>query len=184
MGRAVLSPGLPTLVKLMRGAQARDVGVLRSLTYDECLSRLDAGGVGRVAITEHALPAIVPVNFVKSGASILFRTEPGGMLAHGCDGTVVAFEIDNVEPDGGAGWSVLVVGTAHLLDGSGAVRAVEAGLASAVASGRTQFVAISLGQVSGRELVEDPLAGNADIDAGVTRAVVNPARHHRADVTR
>lgn len=134
------------------------MGVLRELTYDECLRRLDGGGVGRVAITEHALPAIVPVNFVKSGTSIVFRTEPGGMLAHGCDGAVVAFEIDEIEPDGTGGWSVLVVGTAHLLDGSDAVRAIEAGLASAVTPDRNQFVAVSLGQVSGREVVNQSTA--------------------------
>lgn len=124
------------------------------MTYDECLRRLDAGGIGRVAITRHALPAIVPVNFVTSGAGILFRTEPGGMLAHGCDGSVVAFEIDGTDPGGSAGWSVLVIGTARLLRGSDAVRAVEAGLCSAVAADRDQFVAISLGQLSGREIVD------------------------------
>lgn len=134
------------------------MGVLRQLSYDECVRRLDAGGVGRVAVTEHALPAIVPVNFVMSGAGILFRTEPGGMLAHGCDGTIVAFEIDGVEADGSGGWSVLVVGTARLLHGSDAVRAVEAGLRSAIGADRDQFVAISLGQVSGREVVDVPIA--------------------------
>jgi nitroimidazol reductase NimA-like FMN-containing flavoprotein (pyridoxamine 5'-phosphate oxidase superfamily) len=132
------------------------VGVLRELTYDDCLRRLDAGGVGRVAITEHALPAIVPVNFVRSGPRILFRTGPDGMLAHGCDGTVVAFEIDGVDPDGAAGWSVLVVGTARLLDvrnGDDADAADRAGLTSAVSTGRDQYVAVSLGQVSGREVL-------------------------------
>lgn len=134
------------------------MGALRQLTYDECVHRLAAGGVGRVAITEHALPAIVPVNFVMSSAGILFRTDPGGMLAHGCDGTVVAFEIDAIDPDGAGGWSVLVVGTARLLDGSDALRAIEIGLRSAVTADRRQFVAISLGQVSGREVVDAPTA--------------------------
>lgn len=139
------------------------MGVLRPLSYDECLHRLSAGGVGRVAITEHALPAIVPVNFVTFGASILFRTDRGGMLAHGCDQTIVAFEIDCIAIDGTGGWSVLVVGMARLLDGSEAVRAIEAGLMSALSEDRDQFVAISIGQVSGREVVRiDDLAESVE----------------------
>jgi len=129
------------------------VGVLQPLTYDECLRRLDAGGVGRVAITQHALPAILPVNFVTRGERILFRTEPGGMLAHGCDGKVVAFEIDGIDSDGRAGWSVLVIGTASILDWA-AQDVVETDLLSAVTAGRDQFVAITVGQLSGREVVD------------------------------
>ena len=123
-----------------------------ALDYDACLERLARGSIGRVAVTAHALPAIVPVNYVLSGSKVVFRTEPGGMLAHGCDGTVVAFEIDDLAPDGRAGWSVLVVGVAQLLDGSEALRAVETGLVSAAGHGRDQFVAISIGTLSGREI--------------------------------
>lgn len=132
------------------------MGVLRPLSYDECLRRLDAGGVGRVAITRHALPAILPVNYVRRGANIVFRTEPGGMLSHGCDGKVVAFEIDGIDPGGRAGWSVLVVGTASIVDGDADVQAAGTELSSAVTAGREQFVAITVGQVSGREVVDEP----------------------------
>jgi len=131
------------------------MGVLRQLTYDECVRRLDAGSIGRVAITEHAMPAILPVNYVRSGARILFRTEPGGTLARGCNGSVVAFEIDGVGREGAAGWSVLVVGTASLLDHDLADVAGLAALTSAVSAGRDQFVAVTLGQVSGREVVAE-----------------------------
>lgn len=121
-----------------------------ALTWDECLDRLRIGTVGRVAVTHRALPAIVPVNYTLSGSRVLFRTEPGGMLARACAGTVVAFEVDDLEPDGRSGWSVLVVGTAELLEGSAAVRAAETGLVAAVGGGRDQFVAIAIGQLSGR----------------------------------
>jgi len=129
------------------------MGVLRQLSYEECLLRLDAGGVGRVAITSHALPAIVPVNYARSDGHILFRTEPGGMLAHGCDGTVVAFEIDGVDDTGTAGWSVLVVGAATLLPGP-----AEADVVSAIRGDRDQLVSISLSQVSGRAVEESEYA--------------------------
>ncbi len=134
------------------------MGALRPLTYDECLRRLDVGSVGRVAITEHAMPAVVPVNYLRAGSQILFRTEPGGMLARGCNGSVVAFEIDGIDQHGIAGWSVLVVGTASLLDDGAAAQAGGAGLTSAVTEGREQFVAVSLGRVSGREVVAETVA--------------------------
>lgn len=128
---------------------------VESLSWDECLERLHGCTVGRIAVTSRALPAIVPVNYVLSGSRIVFRTEPGGMLARACSDAVVAFEVDDVEPDGRGGWSVLVVGVAELLTGSAALRAAEAGLVSAVGARRDQFVAITIGQLTGRMI---PLA--------------------------
>ena len=133
----------------------------RSLPWDECLDRLRLGTVGRVAVTHRALPAIVPVNYVLSGSRVLFRTEPGGMLARACAGNVVAFEVDELDSSGRSGWSVLVIGLAELLDGSAALRAAETGLAAAVGDGRDQFVAITIGQLSGRLI--DPVGSIASV---------------------
>jgi nitroimidazol reductase NimA-like FMN-containing flavoprotein (pyridoxamine 5'-phosphate oxidase superfamily) len=126
------------------------------LTRDDCLERLEQSSVGRIAVTHRALPVIVPVNYALAGSRILFRTERDGMLAHACTGNVVAFEVDEVSTSGRSGWSVLVVGTATLLEGSAAVRAVESGLVAAAGGGRDQFVAISIGQLCGR--VIEPVA--------------------------
>lgn len=122
------------------------------LTRDECLDRLRSASVGRIAVTHRALPAIVPVNYAMNGSRVLFRTERDGMLARACAGSVVAFEIDELDPAGHGGWSVLVVGMAELLEGSAAVRAAETGLFSAVGPGRDQFVAITVGQLTGRQI--------------------------------
>jgi hypothetical protein len=72
------------------------------------------------------------------------------VLASACDDAVVAFEVDDIAPDGLSGWSVLVVGMARLLSGSEALRALELNVVSAADNLRDQFVAISFGQVSGR----------------------------------
>lgn len=133
------------------------------LDRDESLRRLRGTSVGRLAVTHQALPAIVPVNYVVVGSSVVFRTEPGGMLARACDNTVVAFEVDDLAPDGRTGWSVLVVGVAELLSGSAAVRAVETGLVSAAGQGRDQFVAVTIGQLTGRQIV--PVPADAQVPA-------------------
>ena len=81
---------------------------------------------------------------------IVFRTAKDGMLARACDGAVVAFEVDEMAPDGQSGWSVLVVGMARLLEGSRAVRATELTLVSAPGADEGAFVSISFGRLTGR----------------------------------
>jgi nitroimidazol reductase NimA-like FMN-containing flavoprotein (pyridoxamine 5'-phosphate oxidase superfamily) len=108
--------------------------------------------VGRVAVTNRALPAIVPVNYVVDHG-ILFRTSSGGMLDRACRGQVVAFEVDQLAEDGRSGWSVLVVGVADGVEGSDEVRAVRTGLISARGEATDRFVRVSMTEVTGREIV-------------------------------
>jgi nitroimidazol reductase NimA-like FMN-containing flavoprotein (pyridoxamine 5'-phosphate oxidase superfamily) len=133
---------------------------IRALTRDECLEHLRVGTIGRVAVTDHALPAIVPVNYAVVGNVIVFRTDPHGMLARGCDNAVVAFEVDHVQPDGLSGWSVLVVGVATQVHGSAELRAVEAGLVTAAGDRRDLFIEISTTKLTGRA-VAAPAAASA-----------------------
>jgi len=64
---------------------------VRTLTADACRSKLAGRNVGRVAVTQDALPIIVPVNYVLDGSHVVFRTRGDGMLAGACDGNVIAF---------------------------------------------------------------------------------------------
>jgi len=121
-----------------------------SLTHDECVARLADHTVGRIAVTSRALPVILPVNYVLTGRTILFRTDPDGLLAGATDDTVVAFEVDDLAADGLSGWSVLAVGVAQHLEGSREGRALTNVVTSAVSDGRDKLVAISIGQLSGR----------------------------------
>jgi nitroimidazol reductase NimA-like FMN-containing flavoprotein (pyridoxamine 5'-phosphate oxidase superfamily) len=126
------------------------------------MTRLASHSIGRIAVTSQALPAIVPVNYSLTGrTTVVFRTEPGGMLARATNDTVVAFEVDELARDGRSGWSVLVVGVAHHVEGSTLMRALETRVVSAMGDGRDQFVAITVGQVTGRcvEPTPAPLAG-------------------------
>src|SRR3954454_7647929 len=125
---------------------------VRALDRRRCLTLLGENSIGRLAVTHRALPAIVPVNYVLLGSSVVFRTEPGGMLSHACRDAVVGFEVDDLSIDGCCGESVLVVGPATVLTGSAALRAIEAGLITAAGPGRDEFIGVSIGQLTGREV--------------------------------
>ena len=119
---------------------------------EECRELLGTCKVGRVSITHDALPLIAPVNYVVDGNSIVFRTRRDGILAEGCNDTVIAFEIDELAADGTGGWSVNVVGIAALLGESEQLRACSLGLVSAAGDERDQFVRLRIGLLSGRRI--------------------------------
>jgi len=83
---------------------------LDGLSRAECLTLLATAQLGRVVYTEHALPAIRLVNFALDGDTVVFRTGPGGKLAATVGNSVVAFEVDNVDVETHAGWTVTVIG--------------------------------------------------------------------------
>lgn len=123
------------------------------LSREECLALLRGRSVGRVAYTDHALPAIAPVNYAVDGETIVFRTAVGTRLAAGTTDTVVAFEVDEADPVLREGWSVVVVGVASEVVGTSAnLRAVELALASWAGGERNRFVRVTPTFVSGRRI--------------------------------
>src|ERR1044072_9404814 len=81
-----------------------DVRALVPLTTDECLTRLRAGRVGRVAFASAALPAVVPVTYATRCQHLLLATAADSRLAKAADGNVFAFEIDEINLDEHTGW--------------------------------------------------------------------------------
>src|SRR6266700_3251027 len=71
---------------------------LDALSRDECLTLLATSQIGRV------------VYFVLDGDTVVFRTGRGGKLAAAVGNSVVAFEVDNVDVQTQAGWTVTVIG--------------------------------------------------------------------------
>jgi len=132
---------------------------VRPLSRLECLQLLQAHRVGRIAVTHQALPIIIPVNYVVDGNTIVFRTRGDGVLGRACRSAVVAFEIDDIADDGQTGESVLVVGVADVLDDSEQIRALSIGLESAIADQADQFVRITPGTITGRQVLAPVRAG-------------------------
>lgn len=91
------------------------VSELAALDRAECLRLLRTVSVGRIVFTEHALPAIQPVNFTVEGGEVFIRTSGGGKLAAAVSGSVVAFEADEIDAGTRSGWSVVVLGHASVV---------------------------------------------------------------------
>jgi len=98
---------------------------LEALDEEECLALLGARGVGRVAITMGAIPVVPPVNYCIQDAAIFFRTGDGLKLRAATDHTVIAFEVDEIDPYSREGWSVLAIGTAKVLTELDELRCIE-----------------------------------------------------------
>lgn len=119
----------------------------------ECLGLLAKCRVGRVAVSIGAVPAVFPVNFALLDGHIVFRTGTGTKLDAAMRNSVVAFEVDDVDPLYHEGWSVLVVGVAdELHDESMVRRALDLPLAVWAPGARDHVVCLRPEFVSGRRI--------------------------------
>jgi nitroimidazol reductase NimA-like FMN-containing flavoprotein (pyridoxamine 5'-phosphate oxidase superfamily) len=126
---------------------------LIAMSDDECRARLGRNGVGRLAVTVNALPAIFPVNYATLDGDVVFRTGPGTKLDAALAEAVVAFEIDDIDHLEHTGWSVMVVGVAHTItDPLERERAAALPLTAWAGGDRDRFVRLSTTVISGREL--------------------------------
>ena len=84
----------------------------RELSAPECESLLRAGVIGRVALATPEGPLIVPVNYVVFEDTVIIRTSAYSLLGTHARDTMVAFEVDDLDPDRQSGWSVVARGRA------------------------------------------------------------------------
>ncbi|MEU5256888.1 pyridoxamine 5'-phosphate oxidase family protein [Streptomyces longwoodensis] len=127
----------------------------RELDRQECLRLMAEVPVGRIVHTRGALPAVLPVNFcLEPDGAVVLRTSAGSELVRAVDGTVVAFEVDDIDAVRQSGWSVVVTGTASVVtDPEEHERLVRTGPRSWAPSPQEVFVHVSSDLVTGRELV-------------------------------
>jgi len=84
---------------------------MHTLSTPECLALLEGHHFGRLGFVSEGSPVILPVNYSFVEPSIVIRTGSGAKLDD-TPLTLVAFEIDEADPAGAWGWSVLVQGPA------------------------------------------------------------------------
>jgi len=125
-----------------------------NLSAGEALRLLGGVRFGRVVFTSRALPAVRPVRHVVDGGQIVIAVGPELVLGPSsptspgmCGETIVAYEADQLDAEGYAGWSVVVVGRARPLTDAGAVGAYRPLLPPVTVP--DQLVAISADVVTG-----------------------------------
>jgi nitroimidazol reductase NimA-like FMN-containing flavoprotein (pyridoxamine 5'-phosphate oxidase superfamily) len=128
---------------------------LRVMGLDECLERLVAAPVGRFAFELDAEIAVLPVQHVTDGVDVCFRTAGDSKIEAALDHDRVAFEVDSFDAATRTGWSVLVQGTAVLVEDESEIKALESRAGRpwvrSLASGH-RWIRIRSQSVTGREL--------------------------------
>jgi hypothetical protein len=126
---------------------------LEILGERECLRLLERSRVGRVAIVRDGLATVVPVTYAVVGDEIAFFTGEGMKLDAARNAEQVSFEVDHIDLEQQAGWSVLVVGVATLAGPAIRNRAEALGLYPWAAGDRPHLVRIRPGVISGRRVL-------------------------------
>ena len=129
---------------------------LTDLPLDECWELLRAHALGRLAFHLADQVRIAPINYVVDKDTLLFRTAEGSKLLGVVTVGDVALEIDG--ENGDTAWSVVVHGTARLLDKQAAHRADELALRPWVASDKDNVIEITPTVITGRRFLLDPHA--------------------------
>ena len=124
------------------------------LPLDECWELLRAHALGRLAFHLAGEVRITPINYVVDKDTLLFRTAEGSKLLGVVMNEDVAFEIDG--ENGHTAWSVVIRGTAQLLDEAAAHRADDLPLRPWVSSYKYNVVEITPTAISGRRFELDP----------------------------
>jgi nitroimidazol reductase NimA-like FMN-containing flavoprotein (pyridoxamine 5'-phosphate oxidase superfamily) len=88
---------------------------VQELSRVEARELLGSRTVARVAFCAADGPQIVPVSYAVVGDTIVVRTSPFTRLGTYARRAVVAVEVDEVDPEGGGGWSVVARGRTELV---------------------------------------------------------------------
>jgi nitroimidazol reductase NimA-like FMN-containing flavoprotein (pyridoxamine 5'-phosphate oxidase superfamily) len=133
--------------------------VIEELDEAESLRLISAGGIGRIAYQSRFGPAVLPVNYRWHDGAVVFRTTRHSALDEDLQTGIsradflVAFEIDEIDTPGRQGWSVLIQGPAHHVEGEAERAAAEqAGVEPWPAGERELFLRIVPNRVTGRRI--------------------------------
>ncbi|MCY9783552.1 pyridoxamine 5'-phosphate oxidase family protein [Nocardiopsis sp. EMB25] len=144
--------------ELLAGADLAEGNAKASFTVLEretCLNLLAEHSVGRVAFTIEgdAAPTILPVNYLMTNDTIVFRsTLAGTIMRHGRG--YASFQVDQFDEERREGWSVLVSGRCRWIRDPGELSRLPQGrMPQPWAAGpRDEVLKITPARVSGRRI--------------------------------
>jgi uncharacterized protein len=130
----------------------------------EALKLLATVPVGRLIFTVNALPAVRLMNFVVADGLIVMRIAASSTAVRKAGGTIVTFEVDELDAGTCSGWSVTVIGRAALVsDHAQAARYRQLALVPWAAAPPDQFMTITTDLAEGRR-VDGPSVITSDGD--------------------
>ncbi len=130
-----------------------DSNGLPVLERQECLDLLRCAHIGRVSVTDNALPVILPVSYGMLGDDVVFCTGSGAKARAAIDKAVVAFEVDSIDTERREGWSVCVTGVAsEVLDRERRARVEALHIEPLVPVERQRYVVVATQLIEGRRL--------------------------------
>ena len=92
-------------------------GIIRDgLWFDAQQRGISSQPFPGIAFDRLAGPVVLPVNYVVYEGGVLFRTSPHNSIARHVRGSKAAFEVDEIDDFTQSGWSVLLSGTAELVE--------------------------------------------------------------------
>ncbi len=89
---------------------------MRILDAEECALLLSSTRVGRLAITERALPVLMPIVFACVNSDVVFGVGPGLVAHAAAAGQIVCFEADGADSEFTTMWSVAMTGPLSVVD--------------------------------------------------------------------
>ena len=129
---------------------------VQDLTREECLALLPSVPVGRLVFTEHALPAVVPVNFVLHQGRVIIRTGATSSLGAAVRNAVVALQADDINRDSRCGWSVTVTGRAYQVTDPAQLEQIDELPLVSWAGRQEHVIAVPVDLVTGRRVGTGP----------------------------
>jgi uncharacterized protein len=123
------------------------------LSVDRCRHLLADHHVGRIAWAGTDGLQLLPVSYAYHRGSLVFRTSPYGTLSELVRPVDVIFEVDDLDQEFRAGWSVVVTGRAQAVaEPSSLVELWTVdGITPWSAGVRNLFIEVTPGQITGRE---------------------------------
>lgn len=141
----------------MSDETAENLDGTASLSIPECERRLEAGGVGILALAGVAAPVLRPINFILHQGAVVLRTGEGSILEAANfsePASFVIFEVDRFEH---TGWSVVVTG--KLMERKALGSLSELPLRPWARAEKHHLVGLSIEEISGRRLANGVAAG-------------------------
>jgi nitroimidazol reductase NimA-like FMN-containing flavoprotein (pyridoxamine 5'-phosphate oxidase superfamily) len=130
---------------------------MRPMSRQQALDKLANAELGRVVFTQHAMPAIRPVNHVLLDGRVVIRSHDDSAITARADhgrGSVVVYEADEIDPRTRTGWSVTVTGLARLVEDPALIARYQEILRPWVAGTMNSVITIDAEFVAGFELIE------------------------------